>query len=130
MGRESPDLSSKIFSEPFKNIIAAGKLHFFSDKNPYRLAGTETVLDVTLEDDSIGLSEPEGLVDTLESCALRGEPREDGGVYGAAVLVNYRESRSGVLCHGDTVPGTYNILNSFLLQKIFEQCRLFDNPDH
>ena len=106
---ESPDLSSKTFSKPLKIIIAAaGKLHFISydDKNPYRLTGTQTILDVTLEDDSVGLSEPEGLVDTLQSRALRGEPREDGRVNGAAVFVDYRESRSGVLCHGDTVPGT------------------------
>ena len=87
---------------PLKTIkIAAGKSSFFlipshiiSHKKTYRLTGPKTVLDVTLKDDSVGLGKPEGLVDTLESGALRGEPREDCRVNGAAVFVNYGESRS------------------------------------
>ena len=36
-----------------------------SERDTDRLAGTQAVLDVTLEDDAVGLCEPEGLVDTL-----------------------------------------------------------------
>ena len=87
---------------PLKTIkIAAGKSSFFlipshiiSQKKTYRLTGPKTVLDVALEDDSVGLGKPEGLVDTLQSCALRGESREDCRVDGAAVLVNNWESGS------------------------------------
>ena len=97
---ESPGLSSEIFSKPSKTIIASGKSSFFfkfpvrSSKKTYRLTGPKTVLDVALEDDSVGLGKPEGLVDTLQSCPLRGEPREDCRVDGAAVLVNNWESGS------------------------------------
>ena len=36
--------------------------------------------------------------------ALGGEPREDGGVHRAAILVDDWEGGPGVLGHGDTVP--------------------------
>jgi hypothetical protein len=39
----------------------------------YRFAGAQAVLDVALEDDSVGLREPEGLVSALQRRAVGGE---------------------------------------------------------
>ena len=70
----------------------------------HRLARAQAVLHVALEDDAVGLGEPEGLVHALQRRALGGEPREDGGVHRAAILVDDWEGGPGVLGHGDTVP--------------------------
>ena len=70
----------------------------------HRLAGAEAVLDVALEDDAVGLGEPEGLIDRLQGGALRSEPWEDCGVDRAAVLVDDGEGGARVLRHGNTIP--------------------------
>ena len=57
----------------------------------YRLTRTQTVFDIALEDDSVGLSEPKGLIHADQGVALRGEPREDGRVHRATLIVDDRE---------------------------------------
>ena len=74
-------------------------------KLSYRGTGPEAVLDVALEDDPVGLGEPEGLVVGDEGVAVGHEPGEDGGVDGASVLVDDGERRPGVLGHGHAAPG-------------------------
>ena len=39
----------------------------------HRLARTQTILDIALEDDAIGLSESECLVNALQGCAVGGK---------------------------------------------------------
>jgi len=63
----------------------------------YRFARSEAVLDVALEDDTVGLGEPESLVDADQSVALRREPGKDGGVNGATFVIDDGESGSRVL---------------------------------
>ena len=48
--------------------------------NVYRFAGTETVADVTLEDDAVAFGESEGLVGALQGRAIGNEAREDGRI--------------------------------------------------
>ena len=70
-----------------------------------RWAGPEAILDVALEDDAVALGEPEGLVGADEGVALRSEPREDGRVDGAALVVDDGEGGAAVLGHGHATPG-------------------------
>ena len=63
----------------------------------YRLARSQAVLDVALEDDTVGLGESEGLVHADQGIALGREPGEDGRVNGAAFVVDDRESGARIL---------------------------------
>ncbi len=89
---ESPRAVS--FLKCFHKILNSFKIakpDFRKKVTTNRFARSETVLDVALEDDSVGLGEPEGLVHADQGVALGGEPGEDGGVDGAAFVVNDRE---------------------------------------
>ena len=81
----------------------------------YRLTRTQTVFDIALEDDSVGLSEPESLVHADQGVALRGEPREDGRVNRATLIVDDREGWARILGKKK-----YKIL-IFLYQVCFNQ---------
>ena len=79
----------------------------------HRLARTQTILDIALKDDAIGLSESECLVNALQGCAVGGKseissdqnmktfytfysvlPGEYCWIDGTAVLINNRECGS------------------------------------
>lgn len=70
-----------------------------------RLAGAQAVLDVALEDDAIAFGEAEGLVGRLQRIAVGGEAGEDGGICGAAVVVDDLEAGACILGHGDAGAG-------------------------
>jgi len=81
-----------------------------------RLTGTQAVLDIALENDSVALREPEGLVCGLQGIAVGGEAGEDGGIGGAAVVVDDLEAGAGVLGHGHT-GSSKDAIGSYMTEK-------------
>ena len=65
--------------------------------NSHRFARSETVFDVALEDDTVGLGEPKSLVDADQGVALRRETGEDSRVDRAALVIDDGESGARVL---------------------------------
>ena len=70
-----------------------------------RRTGPEAIFDVALEDDAVALGEPKSLVGADQGVALRGEPRENGRVDGASLVVDDGEGGPAVLGHGHAAPG-------------------------
>lgn len=61
----------------------------------YRLARSKAILDIALEDDAVGLSEPEGFIHRLEGRPVLGKLREDGRLHGTPA-----GGRRGWSCRG------------------------------
>ena len=121
-----------LFAAPGLDVSATPRTHG-------RLARSETVAHVALEDDTVALGEPEGLVVALQSCSIRNETWEDGRVHGAPETIHQRpyhswtngvvsfdlpvviddlESATRVLSHGSAAAGEDTVRSCFDVKKI------------
>lgn len=62
---------------------------------------SQTILDIALEDDAIAFGETECLIGRLQGIAIGGEAGENGGICGAAIVVNDLEAGACILGHGN-----------------------------
>jgi len=67
-----------------------------------------------LEDHAVALRESERLVCRLQSIAVGGEAGEDGGISGAAVIVDDLKAGAGILSHCHT-RSSKNAIGSYTL---------------
>lgn len=86
------------FSAPWFNRVTSPFAHG-------RLAWSQAILDVTLEDNTVAFSETEGFIDRLQCIAIGCEGWEDSRVDWATFVVDDLECALRVLGHGNAWTG-------------------------